>query len=80
MHFGERLTDRQRLPDRQRLTERQRQTDRKREVKIRGSDQGLGPITVSKKWGSGTDPRVQISCCGTNSSDYKCCDPRTAFS
>ena len=29
------------------------------EVKIRGPDQGLGPITASKKWGSGTNPRVK---------------------
>ena len=29
------------------------------EVKIRGPNQGLGPIPASKKWGSGTDPRVQ---------------------
>ena len=28
------------------------------EVKIRGPNQGLGPITMSKKGGSGTDPRV----------------------
>ena len=29
------------------------------EVKIRGPNQGLGPIPASKKWGSGTDPSVQ---------------------
>ena len=40
------------------------------EVKMRGPDQGLGPILASKKWGSGTDSRVQKSCCGTNPSYY----------
>ena len=29
------------------------------DVKIRGPDQGLGPIPASKKCGSGTDSRVQ---------------------
>ena len=29
------------------------------EVKIRGPDQGLGPIPSSKKWGSGTDPKAK---------------------
>ena len=29
------------------------------EVKIRGPNQGLGPIPVSKKWGSGINPWVQ---------------------
>ena len=29
------------------------------EVKIRGPNQGMGPIPALKKWGSGTDPRAQ---------------------
>ena len=31
----------------------------KNEVEISSPDQGLSPIPASKKWGSGTDPRVQ---------------------
>ena len=39
-------------------------------LKMKSLNQGLGLIPASKKWGSGSDPRVKKSCCGTYPSDY----------
>ena len=40
------------------------------EVKMRGPDQGLGPIPASKNEVLGPIPESKKSCCGTNPSDY----------
>ena len=40
------------------------------EVKIRGPDQGLGPIPASKNEVLGLIPETKKLCCGTNPSDY----------